>query len=72
MMTCNSYTNPMAGEDYHSDFLVEEMDSGFNSMPETIHLVTSVVSKATVIFQSAMVKMEKYSSKGEVQRRKKT
>lgn len=41
-------------------------------LPKVIHLVTSVVSKATITFQSAMVKMEKYSGKGEVQKRKKT
>lgn len=72
MMPCNPYTSPTRGKDYHSGFLVEEMDSEFNSLPEAIHLVTCVVSKVTRTLPSAMVKTEKYSCKGEVQKRKRT
>lgn len=42
----------------------------FNNLPEAIHLVTSVVSKATITSQSVIVKIEKYSSNGEVKKRK--
>lgn len=44
----------------------------FNNLPEAIHLVTSVVSKAPITFQSVIVKIEKYSSNEEVKKRKRT